>query len=421
MNGSREDPASVPTADPRVPVRSTVVVVDDNAANVALLEQLLTGAGVGEIHGFTDPRLALTRLAEIDADLLLVDLHMPDIDGLALMDAARAASREHDFLPVLVLTADTTGGTRERALAAGATDFLTKPFDRTEVLLRVRNLLETRALYRQVQRHNDELQATIEEQTAAERMAAAAHERLARRVDRVLAGGVMSMVFQPVADLATAEIVGAEALARFRGEPRQPPNAWFADAAAVGRGPELELAAVAAAVAEIHRLPAAAFLSVNVSPATASMPELADILGDAPRERVVLELTEHARVDDYDLLLRALRDLRDGGVRLAVDDTGAGYAGFQHLVRLSPDIVKLDTTLTRGIDADPVRRALATALVSFAAEIGATIIAEGIEIAGELSVLHRLGIRWGQGYQLAHPGPLPLPALRLATLHPDAN
>ena len=128
------------------------------------------------------------------------------------------------------------------------------------------------------------------------------------------------------------------------------------------------------------------------------------------------EHTEHTRVGDYDTLLVAPGRLRRRGVRIAVDDTGAGYAGFQHLLRLRPDILKLDITITRGIDADPARRSLAAALATFATEIGATIIAEGIEITGELTTLQRIGIPWGQGYHLARPGALPLPARRLATL-----
>jgi EAL domain-containing protein (putative c-di-GMP-specific phosphodiesterase class I) len=184
----------------------------------------------------------------------------------------------------------------------------------------------------------------------------------------------------------------------------------------MGRGAELEVTAIGAALAQLDRLPADAFLAVNASPATASTPELDSVLARYPAERIVLELTEHTRVADYDTLLVALDHLRDRGVRIAVDDTGAGYAGFQHLLRLRPEILKLDTTLTRGIDADPVRRALAAALVTFAAEIDATIIAEGIEITGELATLGHLGIPWGQGYHLARPAALPLPALRLATL-----
>jgi EAL domain-containing protein (putative c-di-GMP-specific phosphodiesterase class I) len=217
------------------------------------------------------------------------------------------------------------------------------------------------------------------------------------------------MVFQPIAALASGAVMGAEALARFRCEPHRPPNEWFAEADDIGRGAELELVAIGAALDQIHRLPAAMFLAVNASPATATSPRLAELLDRHPADRVVLELTEHSRVGDYDLLLAALHRLRERGVRIAVDDTGAGYAGFQHLLRLGPDIVKLDTTLTAGIHADPIRRSLAAALVTFATEIGATIIAEGIEVANELTTLERLGIAWGQGYYLARPGDLPLP------------
>jgi EAL domain-containing protein (putative c-di-GMP-specific phosphodiesterase class I) len=90
-------------------------------------------------------------------------------------------------------------------------------------------------------------------------------------------------------------------------------------------------------------------------------------------------------------------------VRLAIDDTGAGYASFAHILKLAPDIIKLDRELTSGIDRDPGRRALASALVSFASGLGAEIIAEGIETAAELEVLQGLGIHYGQGYLLCRP------------------
>ncbi len=410
--------AAVPlsTAVAGVAAASTVVIVDDEPANVALLERLLATAGVVRVHGFTNPRQAQAHCASSLPDLVLLDLHMPDLDGFAVMEALQRLVPDGGFLPVLVLTADVTAETKERALAAGAKDFLTKPFDRTEVLLRVANLLETRALYRGLQQHNAELQANLDERTAVEREAAAEHERRQHRIDLALAPGSLTMVFQPVADLATGDVVGAEALARFACEPHRPPNEWFAEADDIGRGTELELVAIAAALDQLHQLPPATFLAVNASPATFITPELDALLAQHPAERVVLELTEHTRVDDYSTLLAALDRLRRRGVRIAVDDTGAGYASFQHLLRLRPHILKLDITLTRGIDADPVRRALAAALVTFATEIGATIIAEGIEITGELTTLQHLGIPWGQGYHLARPGALPLPALRLASL-----
>jgi EAL domain-containing protein (putative c-di-GMP-specific phosphodiesterase class I)/ActR/RegA family two-component response regulator len=388
---------------------ATVVVIDDTPANVALLERLLQTAGVGRVHGFTDPRAGLAHCAGVLPDLVLLDLHMPELDGFAFMEALQGLVPDGGFLPVLVLTADVATEIKERALASGAKDFLIKPFDRTEVLLRVANLLETRALHARLEQHNAVLQADLDARIAIERDAVAEHDRRQTRIDEALSPGVLTMVFQPVVELAAGDVVGAEALARFASEPYRPPDQWFAEADEIGRGVELELAAIAAALDHLHQIPPGVFLAVNASPTTATTPELAALLAPHPADRVVLELTEHTRVDDYDTLLAALGRLRQQGVRIAVDDTGAGYAGLQHLLRLRPDILKLDTALTRGIDADPVRRALAAALVTFATEIGATIIAEGIEHAGELTTLQHIGIPWGQGYHLAHPGSLPLP------------
>lgn len=408
--------APLSTAAAGVAADSTIVIVDDTPANVTLLERILDAAGVGGVYGFTDPRQALAHCAGSLPDLVLLDLHMPHLDGFAVMDGLQRLVPDGGFLPVLVLTADATTEIKERALATGAKDFLTKPFDRTEVVLRVANLLETRALHRRLAQHNAELQADLDRRMTAEHQAAAEHERSHRRIDAAIAPGALTMVFQPVADLTTGDVVGAEALARFHCEPHRPPNEWFAEADQIGRGVDLELAAIAAALDQLDRLPADAFLAVNASPGTAATPELDALLAHHPAERVVLELTEHSPVGDYDTLMAALEGLRRRGARIAVDDTGAGYAGFQHLLQLRPDILKLDTTLTRGIDTDPVRRSLAAALVTFATEVGATIIAEGIELTSELTTLQHLGIPWGQGYHLAHPGPLPLLTQRFAHL-----
>jgi EAL domain-containing protein (putative c-di-GMP-specific phosphodiesterase class I) len=393
---------------------ATVLIVDDHAPNVTLLEMLLRSAGVTRVHGFTDPHEAVSRCLELHPDLLLLDLHMPHVDGFAVMQAVRAALEPEAFLPVVVLTADVTPQAKKRALAAGANDFLTKPFDRTEVLLRVRNLLETRALYTEVQRHNARLQAEIDEQTEQTRRLEAERRTRRRQVEEALRHQALHMVFQPIAELATGRVVGVEALARFECEPRRPPNEWFADAAEVGLGVELELAAVNAALAAMDRLPGDTYLAVNASPVAMTTPALPKALAGLPGRRVVVELTEHSRVEDYEPLLGALHALRQGGVRIAVDDAGAGYAGLQHILRLHPDIIKLDTDLTRGIDNDPVRRALAASLLTFADEIGAVIVAEGIETPEELDTLRSLGIPWGQGYHLARPGALPLPSLDLA-------
>jgi len=126
-----------------------------------------------------------------------------------------------------------------------------------------------------------------------------------------------------------------------------------------------------------------------------------------PAGRIVLEITEHSPVSDYDVLRRALEPLRELGVRVAIDDVGAGFASMRHVLRLDPDLLKLDMTLTRAIDADTSRHALVVALVAFAAQVGAGVVAEGVETQEELSALEDAGVQFAQGFLLARPGPLP--------------
>lgn len=387
--------------------QATVLVVDDHEPNVALLDVLLRRAGVMSVHGLTDSRDAVSRCLELRPDLMLLDLHMPHMDGLAVLAALRTALPAGVFLPVLVLTGDSSPAARRAALNAGAKDFLAKPFDRVETLLRVRNLLETGALYRTVRRHNAQLQAELDERSEADRRVAAELRRRRDRIEGVLDGAALSIAFQPIVDLRGGRLVGVEALARFNCEPRRPPNEWFAEAADVGLGAELELAAVDAAVRQFERLAPDCFMSVNVSAALALTADLEASLARAPGSRVVLELTEHTRIDDYGSLLLALDRHRAQGVRIAVDDTGAGHAGLQHILRLRPDIIKLDIDLGRNIHADPARRALAATLVTFADEIDAIVVAEGIETSDDLGTLRALSVPWGQGYHLGRPSSLP--------------
>ena len=394
-----------------------VVVVDNEPANVELLHRMLESVGVPLVHAVTDSRQAVQTCLDVDADLVLLDLHMPDKDGFAVLEDLQAALNGDTFLPVLVLTADATARTRDKALHAGATDFLTKPFDPTEVILRVRNLLQTRALYLDVQARNTTLTAELDHRRRQEDDTEQQRQGKVGRIRSMLEHRRYHMQFQPVFDLQGHRPVGVEALARFTSDPPRPPDEWFDEAHDVGYGVELEVAAVAAAVDQLPLLPPDAFLAVNVSPTAAASPELAELLGAVPLERVVAELTEHTRIDDYRALLLALAPLRRQGLRIAVDDAGAGYAGLRHVLRLAPDLVKLDIELIRGIDRDPAKRALATALVSFAAETSCTLVAEGIETADELATLRSLGVAYGQGYGLARPGPLPLSS----TDHPAVN
>lgn len=225
------------------------------------------------------------------------------------------------------------------------------------------------------------------------------------RVRDVLDREEIDIEFQPVFDLADCSIVSLEALARFWTEPMRSPSAWFAEANEVGLGVELELAAIKSALRRIDDFPPEVALALNVSPTTALDRRFCELLLDVA-DRVVIEITEHAQVDDYEELQRALAPLRQRGAKVAIDDVGAGFANLRHILRLSPDIVKLDLSLTQEIARDPAREALATSLVGFAEGVGASIVAEGISSDEELALLRALGVAYGQGFYLARPSAL---------------
>lgn len=263
------------------------------------------------------------------------------------------------------------------------------------------------------QRHLAEVIARLvgERLDNQERSRARFEERLTR-IRSVLEREEITVVYQPIVSLRSGEIVGVEALSRFPDRHPAAPDRWFADAAAVGYGVDLEVLAVRRALEAFRGLPEDLYLSVNVSPTVAGTRLLAMHLADAPLDRVVFEITEHAEVTDYAQLNRSLQPLRDRGLRVAVDDAGAGFASLRHILRVTPDIIKLDMSLTRDIDHDSVLRALSYSIASFGAAIEASVVAEGVETERELNALRFLNVTYGQGFYLARPGPLSTQLLR---------
>ncbi len=232
-----------------------------------------------------------------------------------------------------------------------------------------------------------------------------AHE-LIGKVQSVLNGGAISLVYQPVFDLLNAQVIGFESLARFTTTPMRSPDAWFADAAAVGLDVQLEMKVIEQALASYTSLHDGIHIAFNVSPNIVLNGQLDQAFQTTALDRIVLEINEHVSIREYDEIAKALDPLRERGVRISVDDTGAGLSSFRHIVSLKPDIVKLPMSLTRNIDSDGARRALASALMQFANENGAEIVAEGVETANELKALRALGITRAQGYFLGRPVPL---------------
>jgi EAL domain-containing protein (putative c-di-GMP-specific phosphodiesterase class I) len=236
--------------------------------------------------------------------------------------------------------------------------------------------------------------------TADERASDGSAER--EEIRSIIASGAFVTVFQPIVELESRTMIGFEALTRFADG--SPPDFRFAQATAVGVGLELEAATLEAAFRASDFLPANVLLNLNVSPALVLAGEP---LGSLLRQwgwQTILELTEHVAVDDYDLLRAAIRQLGPN-VRLAIDDAGAGFASFRHILELAPDFVKLDRAIIAGLDADPARQAFVAGMRHFAVTTGCGLIAEGIETDAELTALRSLGVSLGQGHFLGRPAP----------------
>ena len=208
-------------------------------------------------------------------------------------------------------------------------------------------------------------------------------------------------VFQPIVELRTGRLVGYEALARFPGQDNRSPDAFFNQAARVGLGSQLEGIAIAAAL-KAPRRPPGTYLSLNLTPGAISSSVVRAGL-PADLKDVVIELTEHELAPQDGALEAGLAELRSRGARIAIDDAGAGYAGLQQIMRVQPDIIKLDRSLVEHVDADGAKAALIEFFIVFARRIGAEVCTEGIETPGELEALAALGVSLGQGYLLGRP------------------
>jgi EAL domain-containing protein (putative c-di-GMP-specific phosphodiesterase class I)/DNA-binding response OmpR family regulator len=541
---------------------SRVYIADDIEANRLLLETILKRAGFDDVSSYPDGEALLAAVAAREPDLIFLDLRMPIVDGFEVLRAIRDRSFGEEFLPVIVLTAESNPESRRTVLEAGANDYVTKPFDASEILLRARNLLQTRRLHQALRSRNADLAGQVDSATkelsARERewagvaislglleardtaeetaqairlelskisgltsvlivaldaggnavplahdgfsdvrvgvnrplprdlvavwrdrvgakpwvgsweaefgnpmqrlpqvqptaiavvplrtskavlgaMVAATHrpdgisyltdqlpilesygavtsallapgiqERQERGIIRaaletVLTEGAFQPVFQPIVDLATETTIGYEALTRFADGTR--PDRRFADAAAVGLGYELEAATLAAAVHAAEELPPDAWLSLNVSPGFLLDESRLRVVMHAARRPLVLEITEHVVIEDYAAFRACVAEL-SADLRYAVDDAGAGFSSFRHILELRPDFVKLDLALVRDIDADEIRQALVAGIVYFARSSHCRLVAEGIETTAELAMLRSLGVDLGQGYVLGRP------------------
>ena len=234
--------------------------------------------------------------------------------------------------------------------------------------------------------------------------------RSRRRIEAILGDRMLLTAFQPIHELSTRDVIGVEALTRFVSDDGASADHWFNEAAAVGLGPDLEFAALQAALVAAEQLPGDVYVALNLSPATCLDPRLRAFVEHSQLavDRIVVELTERLDEEEYDPVVTALAPLRLRGLRVAVDGAGAGFGSMSQVKHLSPDIIKLDRNLIAGIDHAAGQRTLGAAMVEFARQVGADLVAEGIETQAELTAVMDLGMAFGQGYLLGRPSVQPL-------------
>lgn len=378
----------------------TVLIADDDPqvrvalAAIVRMSSMLTVVGSA---ANADEAIGLARRAR--PDVAVVDFNMPGGGHKAVRGILKRSPRTR----VLALSGSDDRRIVAEMLRAGAASYVVKsapPEQIVEAILR--SARGDTILGAEVATSvMSELAAHLERRETEE----CATRDVLERIRYVIDERLLEPVFQPIVDLTSGLTVGFEALTRFSAEPAQSPDRWFAEADEVGLRVELELAAARMAITRFAEVNQSSYLSLNASPVT--LPSCFNLVEVLEPGRIVIEITEHAAIDDYEALAPALNQLRERGALIAVDDAGAGFASLRHTLLLSPDFIKLDVSLTRGIDSDRRRRALAAALIGFANELDATIIAEGIQTAAELKALRQLGVTHGQGHFLANPGPLP--------------
>jgi EAL domain-containing protein (putative c-di-GMP-specific phosphodiesterase class I)/CheY-like chemotaxis protein len=373
------------------PIR-VMIADDERDVRDALISLMEEDDAISVVGAGGDAEEAIAIAAHEHPDVAILDVRMPGGGGPR---AAREITRVSPETELIALSANDDPSEFRAMLKAGAGTYLVKGVGTDEVLDAIRGCIDGVAA-----------RDTLQPPTIETEQRAGWSER-SRRIDAVVHGRGIEVVYQPIFDLADGRPVGAEATARFRTSPHRRPEVWFAEATSVGRGVELELMAAQLAVQGSRRLAAGISLGINASPATCCSQMLRELLEDVTRRTVVLEVTEHVPVGDYGRLRTALVPIRSQGVKLAIDDTGSGFASLRHILQLRPDSIKLDIGLTKGIERDAARRSLIEAIVAFAPSIGAKVHAEGIESAEQLDALREAGVDLGQGFFLGRPAPVP--------------
>ncbi len=343
---------------------------------------------------------ARAALGDVDLDALVLDLGLPDGSGLELLRELRGKNSE---LPVVLMTGALSTEAAAQALRSRVSEYLPKPFAPEELLQSVRTAVDAG----RISRVRTKLLAARFGGDEFVNDLPGTQKRFALALPKI------RMAFQPIVRAADSSVFGYEALLRCDEPSLATPQRLFAAAEVLGRvtdvGRVVRARVAATMLADPTRLEA---IFLNVHPAEVR----ADLLSDetdplwAVADRVILEITEHASLEGGSKLDAELARIRGLGYRLAVDDLSEGYASLSSLVRVRPDIAKIDMSLVRDVHRMLLKRDIVAALVDIARRSGIVVVAEGIETIDERDTLVDLGCDLFQGYLFARPGPaFPVP------------
>jgi EAL domain-containing protein (putative c-di-GMP-specific phosphodiesterase class I)/CheY-like chemotaxis protein len=378
----------------------SILVVDDDEALARAMKRVLEGAGYS-VTTAHDGNAAIATVQREPFDVIVSDIHMPGMTGVDLLRVVRAYDLD---VPVILVTGEPSVETAMDAVSLGAMRYLPKPTPNDVLLGAVERASR---LHRIAQVKREAFVLRGEDATMAGDRAG-----LESRFERALE--TMWMAFQPIVDPARHRVFGYEALMRAR-EPSLPhPGAILDAATRLDRLPDLGQRVRSLSAAAFERAPRDTLLFVNLHTRDLLDPTLYEASSPLTRiaDRVVLEITERAAIDDVKDIQSRVSVLRFHGFRIAIDDLGAGFAGLSSFVALEPEIVKLDMSLVRDAHHSEIRRRLIASMATLCGEMGMHVVAEGVEVAEERDCVCACGCTLLQGYFYAEPGP-PFPVVDL--------